>query len=91
MANEKVSYWTEIAAYDLETAEAMLQSKRLIYVGFMCHQAVAKLLKACYVVSTGENPPYIHNLATVAQKADVYDSLSDDQLALLDILQPLNN
>jgi len=28
------NYWIEIAKYDLETAEAMLKSKRYLYVGF---------------------------------------------------------
>jgi HEPN domain-containing protein len=41
--NERVTYWTEIADYDLETAKAMLASKRYLYVGFMCHQTIEKL------------------------------------------------
>lgn len=36
------NYWIEIAKYDLETAEAMLKSKRYLYVGFMCHQSIEK-------------------------------------------------
>jgi HEPN domain-containing protein len=44
-----VSYWIDITEYDLETAEAMLVTKRFLYVGFMCHQAIKKYLKACYV------------------------------------------
>lgn len=40
------NYWIEIAKYDLETAEAMLKSKRYLYVGFMCHQSIEKILKA---------------------------------------------
>ncbi len=30
-----VSCWVDIAEYDLETAEAMLTTKRYLYVGFM--------------------------------------------------------
>ena len=48
--NEKVEYWIDISEYDLETAEAMLQTKRFLYVGFMCHQAIEKILKAHYVL-----------------------------------------
>lgn len=36
------SYWFESAEYDLQTAHAMLDTQRLLYVGFMCHQAVKK-------------------------------------------------
>jgi HEPN domain-containing protein len=42
--NEKVNYWVEISDYDIETAKAMLQSKRYLYVGFMCHQAREKII-----------------------------------------------
>ena len=43
--DEKSIYWIEIADYDLETAKAMLVSKRYLYVGFMCHQAIEKILR----------------------------------------------
>ncbi len=36
----KINYWIDLSDYDLETAEAMLRSKRYLYVGFMCHQTV---------------------------------------------------
>jgi HEPN domain-containing protein len=43
---EKVAYWVDISDYDMETAKSMLIGKRYLYVGFMCHQAVEKMLKA---------------------------------------------
>jgi HEPN domain-containing protein len=39
---EKVKYWVELAEYDLETASAMLKSKRYLYIGFMCQQTVER-------------------------------------------------
>jgi len=39
---EKTRYWIELAEYDLETAKVMLFSKRLLYVGFMCHRSSRK-------------------------------------------------
>ena len=33
----KIDYWIDIADYDLKTAEAMLETGRYLYVGFMCH------------------------------------------------------
>ena len=44
--NHKVTYWVEMSDYDLETASAMLTTGRYLYVGFMCHQANEKILKA---------------------------------------------
>jgi len=44
--NNKTEYWLDIAHYDLVSAKAMLESKRFLYVGFLCHQTVEKCLKA---------------------------------------------
>ena len=40
--NERYSYWEDIAEYDFETANAMLNSGRYLYVVFMCQQAIEK-------------------------------------------------
>lgn len=88
--NSKVSYWIEIAEYDLVTAEAMLETKRFLYVGFMCHQAIEKLLKAYYVTVLEDTPPYIHNLSRLANLSGLFEQLSEEQKDLLDLLEPLN-
>jgi HEPN domain-containing protein len=62
MTASAINNWLSLAQYDLATAEAMLQTGRFLYVGFMCQQAVEKLLKACYVKERGSTPPYTHNL-----------------------------
>ena len=41
-----VLHWLERSKYDLETAKAMLDTRRYLYVAYMCQQAVEKLLKA---------------------------------------------
>ena len=41
----RVTYWIELSDYDYETAEAMLNSSRFLYVGFMCHQTIEKVLE----------------------------------------------
>ena len=38
-------HWLNLAEYDLETARAMLQSERYLYVTFMCHLTLEKALK----------------------------------------------
>ena len=59
---DKIEYWVEMAEYDLETAKAMLKSKRYLYVGFMCNQVIEKILKAYYVKEKSKQPPYTHKL-----------------------------
>ncbi len=66
---ENSKYWVELSEYDIETAEAMLQTKRFLYVGFMCHQAVEKILKAYYNKIHDKPAPYTHNLFFLAEKS----------------------
>lgn len=60
--NERTKYWVDSAEYDLETARVMLEGRRFLYVGFMCHQAIEKILKGCFVAIENKNPPYTHTL-----------------------------
>ena len=84
------AYWLDLAQYDLETAKAMYQSKRYLYVGFMCHQVIEKALKAYYSRCFQDAPPYTHNLGLLAEKAGLYSKMSDEQKDFLDFLEPLN-
>lgn len=61
--DEKVKYWIELSDYDLETAVAMLASKRFLYVGFMCHQTLEKAFKAYFTFLQDDVAPYSHNFS----------------------------
>ena len=45
----------------------MLNSKRYLYVGFMCNQVIEKIFKAYFVKVKGEQPPYTHKLIRLAE------------------------
>ena len=60
--------WFKQAAYDLKTAEIMLENKRFIYAVFMCHLAVEKALKGIYQYRLNEVPPKVHNLIYLVEK-----------------------
>lgn len=88
---DKVAYWLEGADYDLQTAGAMLDTKRYLYVGFMCHQAVEKALKAILVSRKPEEDlPYIHKLVRLANLSGISEEMTEAQLSLLDLLSPMN-
>jgi len=76
-----VQEWIGISEYDLCTAEAMLKTKRFLYVVFMCQQAVEKILKAIYVQKKSELPPRTHNLLYLADTLEI--SLQEEELMLL--------
>jgi HEPN domain-containing protein len=88
---DKYDYWIWTSDYDLETAKAMLKSRRLIYVGFMCHQSVEKALKAIFVRDNPpEELPYIHKLLRLAELSGVLKQMSIGQKEFLAELSPLN-
>jgi HEPN domain-containing protein len=88
--NDKVKYWVELSDYDYDTAIAMQQGSRYLYVGFMCHQTIEKILKAYFNSKSNEPAPYTHSLSYLAKKADVYDSMTEEFKAFIDLLEPLN-
>ena len=87
---DNVKYWVELPGYDLETAKAMLLSKRYLYVGFMAHQTIEKIFKAYFVRIKDETAPFTHNLSLLAQKSGIFCRLSEKQKAFIDVLEPLN-
>lgn len=87
---DHVQYWIELAEYDLETANAMFTTKRWLYVGFMCHQAVEKTMKSYWCKSQQNDPPYTHNLLRLSQESGLADQLSEEQLQFISDLMPMN-
>ena len=72
-----IQYWVESADDDLETMEAMYDSKRYTWALFVGHLMMEKLLKAYYVKVNNEFPPYIHNLLRLAEKCNL--ELNEDE------------
>ena len=88
--NDRSRYWIDIADYDMETAKAMLVSRRYLYVGFMCHQAVEKTIKAYFCSVRVDVPPFTHNLKDLAERCDLMPLFSDEQLDFIEELLPMN-
>ena len=78
--------WLAQVDYDLATAERMLHAGRYIYVVFMSHMALEKVLKALVTEETQKLPPRTHNLIDLAQRAQVV--LSQEQQ---DFIGKINN
>lgn len=82
-----VEKWIERAEYDLETAGAMLNAGRYLYVAYICQQSIEKILKARIANINLENLP-IHNLNRLAEIAGIHDELSTWQMDFLAELTP---
>jgi HEPN domain-containing protein len=59
------------AEYDLKTADFMLNSGRYIYVIFMCHLSLEKILKAIVTEITQKISPKSHNLIYLLKLANI--------------------
>ena len=79
--NQDTEYWLKLSKYDIDTAKAMLQSRRHLYVLFTCQQAVEKCAKALVVEKTGVFPPKTHDLIRLLDIAGV--EASDEQKQFL--------
>jgi len=60
----------------MKTAEAMLISKRYVYVVFMCHLSLEKALKGFYQKRLRAVPPKVHNLIFLIESVGL--ALPDD-------------
>jgi HEPN domain-containing protein len=79
-----VRAWVDASRYDLQTAKALLVSRRYIYVLFMCQQAMEKLLKAVITARTAQFPPRVHSLVRLAELAAL--DLSQEERSFLERL-----
>ncbi|MFA5634729.1 MAG: HEPN domain-containing protein [Anaerovoracaceae bacterium] len=59
---EKYVYWRILSDYDFETAKCLIAGKRWVYVSFVCHQSVERLLKGMHIYHTKKETPKTHNL-----------------------------
>ena len=66
-----IRYWTDCAAYDLETGKRLLEVERFPYALFLGHLAIEKILKAIVVKSTGEHAPHTHSLTFLISKSKI--------------------
>jgi HEPN domain-containing protein len=87
--SDKTAYWLDLCDDDLMTARALLKSKRFLHMGFFCHMIAEKALKAVIAERTDEVPPKTHDLAKLASRGGIWESISDEQKELFKKLTPL--
>ncbi|MFP4047504.1 MAG: HEPN domain-containing protein [Bacteroidales bacterium] len=82
--DKQIKYWINSSESDIETAELLLNNKKILHGLFFCHLAVEKAIKAHVVKNTLEVPPRTHNLLFLSEKAKI--QWSEDQEIFLGIL-----
>jgi HEPN domain-containing protein len=66
-----IKYWIDSSDDDYDTMIAMFDSKRYSWSMFVGHLMIEKLLKALYVKTNNDYPPYIHNLIRLSEKCSL--------------------
>jgi len=87
-AIKSVANWIESSSYDIKTADHMFETKRYIYVLFMCHLATEKLIKALYEATTKEIPPKTHNLVLLLSKISL--DVPEEHLRTIEALNDIS-
>ena len=88
--DERVKYWLDIVAEDLDTAEYLFAGGRWLYTAFMCHQVIEKVLKAYWTAIRDDDPPYTHSHAKLLDECGLKDELSNEQLRFIAMMVPMN-
>ena len=89
MSQKIINNWISLSEYDLNTAEAMFQAKRYLYVAFMCQQAIEKILKAGFVKEHEKTPPYTHNLLRLIKELPLLNEMANS--GRMSVLEELNS
>lgn len=79
--SELIKYWIDSSDRDFKTMNHLFKKKDYHWSLFIGHLVVEKLLKAYHVKKVDNNPPFIHNLTRLAEKADL--NLSEEQMNVL--------
>jgi len=83
-----VKYWIESSDSDFQVMESLFINEHYVWVLFLGHLVVEKLLKAYHVKNVGTDYPRIHNLMEIAHKASL--ELSNEQKLAMSELTTFN-
>ena len=86
---EVVRRWLEHVHEDISTAEDLVKTGHYLYVGFLCHQALEKVLKAYYSANNDDNPPYTHSHMKLIDVCGLTDEFTAEHLRFIDLMVPM--
>ena len=84
-----VQAWLDQVHEDISAAECLLQGGHWLYVAFLCHQALEKVLKAYYLTTHDDEPPYIHSHGRLLDICGLTEELSPENLRFIDFMVPM--
>lgn len=88
---ELIEYWVGSSDKDFKTMENLVKSTDYLwalFILFIGHLVIEKLLKAYYVKTVDDNPSWIHQLLRLAEKTDLL--LTEEQKDTLLLITTFN-
>lgn len=90
MAREDIiKKWIDHVHEDISAADCLFYGGHWLYVGFLCHQAIEKVLKAYYVATNDDDPPFTHSHTRLLNVCGLTDELTDAQLRFVTLMEPM--
>ncbi|MBR0201556.1 MAG: HEPN domain-containing protein [Bacteroidaceae bacterium] len=86
---ERITSWLDHVHEDISSAECLFMGGHWLYVGFLCHQALEKALKAYYTANNDDDPPYTHSHTRLLNVCGLTDELTDAQLRFIALMEPM--
>ena len=86
--SETVKYWVNSSDQDFIAMEHLYTAGDFSWSLFLGHIIIEKLLKAYFFTIKRKNPPFIHDLLRIAEKADL--KLSEEKMDFLDTVTTFN-
>ena len=83
-----IESWVNSSDKDFGVMSDLYKTKHYDWALFMGHLSIEKLLKAVYLKNMDDNPPFIHDLRRLAEKANV--PLTEEQGVWLDSISRFN-
>lgn len=87
--NDIVQKWLAIVEQDLKVAELNHANGYWLYSAFLCHQALEKALKAYWVGTHDDDPPFTHSHTRLLNGCGLIDELTDEQLRFVTLIEPM--
>ena len=87
--DDVVEKWLALVHEDISAAECMCGGGHWLYVAFLCHQAIEKVLKAYYCATHDDDPRYTHSHIRLVDDCGLTDKISDKHLRFMDRMAPM--
>jgi HEPN domain-containing protein len=86
--SEIITYWISTSDQDFIAMKHLYDCRDYHWSLFIGHLVIEKLLKAMYIQKVDINPPKLHDLLRLAEKANI--KLTEEKQDILDVITTFN-